>query len=161
MPAPELGKLESVHGIARLYTRRIFVIVAICLVVFSIGTFLVVNEIQRGSRDYFGNAVGYFVCGIVPFALICIAIWSWLRKRKAELRLYENGFTFLIDGKMQVCLWDEIQNVFLEEKAIFSPKNKTFVCNVQKRNGEDIIFTEAVQDVENIHKFIEKKLTEG
>ena len=160
MPAQELGKIVSVHSIAKLYTKRIFVITAICLVVFAFGTYSVINEFSRGSSDYFGNAVGYFVCGIVPFAMICLALWSWFRKRKAELMLYENGVTYLYSGKMQTCYWNEITNVFFEEKAIFGPNNKTFVCSIQKRNGEDIIFTESIQDIEKVHKFIEEKLSE-
>lgn len=161
MPERDLGKLVSVHGIAKLYTKRIFVITAICLAAFAFGTYSVVNELSRGSRDHFGNAVGFVVCGIVPFAMICISLWTWFRKRKADLRLYENGFTYLLAGKMQTCYWNEITNVFFEERAVFTPKNKTFVCSVQTRGEENIIFIEAIEDIEKIYKFIEEKLSEN
>jgi uncharacterized membrane protein (GlpM family) len=159
MPGQDLGKLESVHGIAKLYTRRIFIIVGICLAVLAFAVYSVAGEFLRGSLDYFRDSVGFFICGVIPLFLICVSLWSWLRKRRAELKLYEKGFTYLLDGKLQTCFWHEVENVFLEERAVFSPTNKTFVCNVQKRSGEDIIFTEAIADVEDIHKFIEKKLT--
>lgn len=153
-----LGKLESVHrGASGLFTKRVFLLVVGCVLVFACGIYLLASEIRRGSTDYFTNAVGSFICLVIPLAVIFICLWNWFLQVRHELRIYEFGLT-CFDGKTkEICLWDEVAHVSVLD-ALETPE-KTFTIVVEKRDGGEIVFNENFADVRGAWKLIDAKFT--
>ena len=153
----DLGRLEGRYGIAWLYTRRIVVILVICLAVFSFSTYSLISVFSRGSTAYVTNIITYFPCSVAPFGLMAFALWHWIRKSRAVLNIYERGFTYQINGRTDVCRWSEITSIFSEEKAIFSERNRTLVITIERRSGKTIFLTEAIKDIWAVRDIIENK----
>ncbi len=149
-----LGKLESVHGIAKKYLRRVLLIAAVCLLVFAAGTYLAYAEYQHNPVSFPRpeDAAGFFVCGIVPFGVFCFALWAVFRKGRAEVRIYERGLTHIVGKRIQICEWEEIKNVVVE---IGDPK---YLLQIEKLDGEIILITEATENVAQITKRIEREI---
>lgn len=146
--------LERVHGVGKSYLRRVLVIAAVCLAVSALGMYPAYAE-YRHNPDSFPrteDAVGFFVCGIVPLSVFFFALWAVFRKGRAEVRIYEHGLVHAVGRQIKSCRWDEIENIFIE---IGDPK---YVYQIQKIGGEVIILTEAIEDVRQIAERVDREL---
>ena len=150
----KLGNLESVHGVSRKYLRRVLIIAAVCLFVFVCGMYLAYAEYQHNPVSFpqATDAVGFFVCGIVPLAVFCFALWAVFRKGRATVKIYERGFVHAVGIRREICEWAEIKNVFVE---VGDPK---FLLTIEKTGGETIFLTEAIDGVRQIAERIDREI---
>lgn len=128
------------------------------------GELQAVHRVRRGCFDYLfipllvfiflAGAVAYFYdtrdwvavpCCIVPtFLMLAAILRHLLTTRKDELRIYENGFTYRSGGKLQTCLWTEIETC--RQRARHSREigvpvsDDSPLGSVEKKNGETIVF---------------------
>jgi len=150
----KLGRLESVHGVAKSYLRRVLIVAAVCLLVFAWGLYLAYAEYRHNPISFpqIKDAVGFFVCGIVPLGVFFFALWAVFRKGNATVRIYEHGLVHAVGRQTQICEWEDIQNIFIE---INSPK---YLLQIQKLDGEVILLTEAVEDIPQIAERIDREI---
>jgi len=80
-------------------------------------------------------------------------LFGWLGQKNAEFRLFENGFSY----KKFVCTWNEIEsiNVKAESQMIGGAKLN---CLIRKNDGQEIVLTEVIEDLESIVKIIDGKM---
>ena len=137
-----LGRLESVHGIAPAYLQRAAIIIIVSFAFFLL--MLLAFSVRRN--------MGYFLLATAFLIVQLFTLFGWIRQRGAELKLYENGFTY----RKHICHWDDIES--MEVKMV---GNSKITCQVTKTDGEKIVLTEALQGTpaiaERISEEIEKR----
>ncbi|MET0753698.1 MAG: hypothetical protein ABWZ66_10015, partial [Pyrinomonadaceae bacterium] len=89
-----LGKLESVHGIAPAYMMRALVVASLSFVFFLV---MLVGF-------YIRQNIGYFLLSTAFLVVYVLTMFGWLAQRRKVLRIYENGFSY----KKFAASWDEI-----------------------------------------------------
>jgi predicted membrane-bound spermidine synthase len=97
-----------------------------------------------------------FVFVLLGTAFLVVGLFTllgWLGQRNAVFKLFENGFTY----KKFACTWDEIEsiNVKAESQLIGGAKIN---CLVRKADGQEIVLTEAIEDLEGIVKIIDERM---
>jgi hypothetical protein len=139
----QLGKLESVHGISPVFKQRAFVLAVVSFIFF---TAMTIAYLVRPGFVFVLLGTAFLVVGL--FTLL-----GWLGQKNAEFKLFENGFSY----KKFVCAWDEIEsiNVKAESQLISGAK---FNCLVRKSDGQEIVLTEVIEDLESIVKIIDGKM---
>jgi hypothetical protein len=79
-------------------------------------------------------------------------LFGWLGQKNAEFRLFENGFSY----KKFVCLWNEIESVNVKKES--SPAGGEKInCLIGKTDGQEIVLTETIENLESIVKIIGEK----
>ncbi len=138
-----LGKLKSVHGISPVFKQRAFILAGVSFLFFTImvGGFLI-----RPGFVFVLLGTAFLAVGLFTF-------FGWLGQRNAEFRLFENGFSY----KKFVCTWDGIEsiNVKVESQLISGAKIN---CLVRKADGQEVVLTEVIEDLESIIKIIDGKI---
>jgi hypothetical protein len=138
----QLGKLESVHGVSPVFKQRAFIVALVSCVFFTamVGAFLV-----HPGFVFVLLGMGFLVVGL--FTLL-----GWLSQKNVEFKLFENGFSY----KKFVCAWDEIEsiNVKAESQLVGGAKIN---CLVRKADGQEIVLTEVIEDLESILKIIDER----
>ncbi len=138
-----LGKLKSVHGISPVFKQRAFVLAVVSFVFFTmmVGGFLI-----RPGFVFVLLGTAFLVVGL-------FTLFGWLGQKNSEFRLFENGFSY----KKFVCLWSEVEsvNVKTENNLISGEKIN---CLVRKADGQEIVLTEVIEDLESIVKIIDGKI---
>lgn len=130
----QLGKLESVHGIAPAFLQRA-VIVSMLSFIFFLAMLLVF---------YVRQNILYFLLSTAFLLVYLFTMFGWLLMRKNLVKIYENGLTY----KKISLFWHEIESV---------SRNQTHY-EIEKKNGEKIILPETFQDVEQIVNRINSKI---
>lgn len=130
-----LGKLESVHGIAPAYLQRA-VIIAVLSFLFFLATL---------AAFYARQNIGYFLLSTAFLIVYIFTMFGWIVLRKNVLKIYENGLSY----KKFSATFDELEPIL--------PKGKNSY-EFSKRNGEKIILTETISDIENIVRKIDAKI---
>lgn len=117
-----LGELRSVHRPAkpRLWpilalSAPLLLITALCIVlVFDSFTGLVTGS----KQDLSGSVSNYFIgMGIVGVLLAILSgifvsdYRAWSATRTVKLSIYEEGFTYESQGRMEVCRWDQVGKI--------------------------------------------------
>ena len=141
-----LGTLRSVHGLSPAFLQRTIVVGSLSFV-FFLGTL---------AGFYVRQTIGYFLLSTIFLIVYVLTMFRWLRHKRNVLTVYENGFTF----KNQTVLWDEIETLSgkMEGRLIGGDKIN---FTVRKMNGEKIVLTEAIHDVESVLEIISEKLGEN
>lgn len=139
MTEQNLGKLHGVYGIAPLFLQRAAVVAFLAFVFF----FLMLIAFSMWK------SIGYFLLAMAFLVIQIFTLTGWIMQKRAEVRLYENGFTY----KKYVCRWDEIGSVRVNKRKDSTVKD----CEIEKKTGEKIVLTEAIQHLENIVKKIESE----
>lgn len=140
--APDLGKIQSIHGLAGAYSQRAVIIGGIALLFFSA---MLVAFAVRGWFGYALLAVGFFVVEILIFM-------GWYSQRGAEFTVFEEGFTY----KDRVCRWEEIESSYSSaESGIFGKRIK---CEITKKDGEGISIPDTIEGFEDVVKTIGRKI---
>ena len=140
--APDLGKIQSIHGLSSAYSQRVVIIAGCALLFFS------AMLMAFAVRQWFGYAllaVGFLVVEI-------LTLIGWISHRGAEFTVYEDGFTY----KDHICRWEEVESIYsTTEPGLFGKKLK---CEIQRAGGEKIEVPETVQDLDGIIKTVGKKM---
>lgn len=121
-----LGASRGVYGVKAGLGWRILLIFGI---LFSLGTAVVsVFALPRLSS--------VVVCTLPMLILAAVFTKIFrdaLASRDAELRMFENGFTYSSDGKRQTCLWEDVHDIRRDRRS-------HELLWVEKKDGEMIIF---------------------
>ena len=138
-----LGKLKSVHGISPVFKQRAFILATISLFFFMtmVGGFLI-----RPGFVFVLLGTAFLVVGL-------FTLFGWLGQRNAEFRLFENGFSY----KKFVCTWDKIESINVKAESQFISGAK-INCLVRKADGQEIVLTEVIEDLESFIKIIDGKI---
>lgn len=143
---PDLGRLETVYGIAPAFMQRAAMVAALSFVFF----------IAMMVAFYIRQNVGYFLLATAFLLVQLLTLFGWLAQRRAEFKIYEKGFVY----KKQACAWDEIESMAVKSESRLVGGEKVN-CEIRKMNGEKIALSEAIQGVaaimERISAEIEKR----
>jgi len=135
----QLGKLESAHGISPVFMQRAAVIAVLSFV------FFVAMMIAFSIRQN----LGYFLLATAFLLVQLLTLFGWLMQRRAEFRIYENGFTY----KKQSCQWNEIESMAVKTESGLVGGGKTG-CEIRKTNGEKIVLNESLHGIDKIRQRI-------
>lgn len=148
MIEPDLGKLQSVHGIAPAFLQRAAIIVVLSFVFFLI---MMIAFSIRQNIIYFLLATAFLIVQLVT-------LFGWVMQKRAEFKLFEKGFIY----RNHICAFDEIESMSVRAAAaesslaVASGRSK-IDCEIKKTNGEKIILSEAIRDIQSIIETIRAK----
>lgn len=134
----DLGKLLSVHGIAPAFLQRA-AIVAVVSFIFFLGMLYAFSIRQN---------IGYFLLATAFLIVELFTLTGWIMQKRAEMKLYENGFTY----KKKTWFWDEIESITTNSGS----RSRSY--EIKKRTGEKIVLTDAIFAAETIIKKIESEI---
>lgn len=141
MTEKDLGKLESVHGIAPAYLQRAAIIAIVSFVFFL--SMLFAFSLRQN--------IGYFLLATAFLIVQLFTLTGWIMQKRTGLKLYENGFAY----KKHICRWDEVESIAIKRK-----KDSTVcACEIEKANGEKIVLTEAIRGIDDIAGKIQAKVS--
>ena len=134
-PQPELGRLESVHGIAPVFMQRAAVVAVLSFLFFI--AMVVAFSIRQN--------IGYFLLATAFLLVQLLTLFGWLMQRRTTLKVYEHGFVY----QKQTFRWAEIEAIDGEtaNRPIGGGKIN---FEIRKTNGEKIVLTEAINGVEQV-----------
>jgi hypothetical protein len=138
MSDSDLGKLQSVHGIAPAYLQRAVIVAVLSFV------FFLVMLVAFSIRQNFG----YFLLSTAFLIVYLFTMFGWLMLRKNIVKIYENGLSY----KNFTARWDEIETV--ETKRTTGAKIN---CEISRATGEKVVLSEAISDIEYVIRIIERK----
>lgn len=138
-----LGKLESAHGVAPAYLQRAAIIAVVSFVFFLV--------MLLGF--YIRQNLGYFLLSTAFLIVYIFMMFGLLTQRRSVLKIYENGFSY----KNFASRWDEIDSIQgkTESRLVSLAKIN---CEIRKTNGEKIVLTESIQDVEKVIERISEEI---
>jgi hypothetical protein len=119
---PQLGELHSVH---RPSKPRLWPMLALCtplLMVAALCTLLILDSftgVFTGSKEgTLDDVSNYFICmgGVVLLLALLGSIAvsdyrEWSATRTVKLTIYQEGFTYESQGRIEACRWDEIEKI--------------------------------------------------
>lgn len=135
-----LGKLESVHGIAPAFLQRAAVI-AVLSFVFFLSMLVIFSLVQ--NFVYFLLATAFLIVELVT-------LFVWVSQRRNEFQMFENGFVY----RKQEVFWREIESVKAENRQ------KTQV-EIVLRSGKKFLLGSATYGVEVIARRVEAKIADN
>lgn len=138
----QLGKLVSVHGISPVFKQRAFVLAVVSFVFFMM---MVAGFLIRPGFVFVLLGTAFLVVGL-------FTLFGWLGQKNSEFRLFENGFTY----KKFVYLWNEIESVNIKKESNPASGAK-MECLIRKSDGQEIVLSEVIEDLESIVKIIDYK----
>ena len=130
-----LGKLVSVHGISPAFLQRA-VIIAVLSFVFFLAMLLAFYAWQK---------LGYFLLSTAFLIVYIVTMFSWVLLRKNVLKIYKNGLSY----KNFKARWDEIERLDVKMLSRLVGGEK-ISCEIIKTNGEKVVLSEAIQDIQGI-----------
>ena len=139
MAEQNLGKLVGVFGIAPAYLQR-----TVIVAVFSFLFFLITMVMFSMWKNFL-----YFFLSTAFLIVYLLTMLGWLMLRKNILKIYENGMSY----RKFTARWDEIEAV--ETKS----KGEKINCEISKTKGEKIVLSDAIYQVEQAIKQIEKEIS--
>jgi hypothetical protein len=142
-PQPDLGRLETVYGISPAFMQRAAMVAVLSFVFF----------IAMMVAFYIRQNIGYFLLATAFLLVQLLTLFGWLVQRRAEFRIYENGFAY----KKQACSWDEIESMTIRAESRLIGDEKVN-CEIRKTNGEKIVLSEAIQGVGQIMQRISAEI---
>lgn len=135
-----LGKLESVHGIAPAFLQRA-AIIAVLSFVFFLSMLVIFSLVQ--NFVYFLLATAFLIVELVT-------LFIWVSQRRNEFQMFENGFVY----RKQEVFWREIESVKAENRQ------KTQV-EIVLRSEEKFLLGSATYGVEVIARRVEAKIADN
>jgi hypothetical protein len=139
-----LGKLQGVYGTSPVFLQRAAIVAVVSFLFFL--AMLAAFSIRQN--------IGYFLLATAFLFVQLFTLFGWITQRKNELKLFENGFTYL----KYTCFWDEIaaMNLRMESRLISGGKIN---CEIIKTNGTKIVLTEAIGGINEIIERIDEEIT--
>src|SRR4051812_12924482 len=99
----DLGKLQSVHGIAPAFLQRAAIIVIVSFVFFLV--MIIAFSVRQN--------IGYFVLASAFLIVQLITLFGWIMQKRVKFKLFENGFTY----RKHVCTWKEIESMAVRSES--------------------------------------------
>ena len=130
-----LGKLVSVHGISPAFLQRAVIIAVLSFVFF----------LAMLSAFYAWQKLGYFLLSTAFLIVYIVTMFSWVLLRKNVLKIYKNGLSY----KNFKARWDEIERLDVKMLSRLVGGEK-ISCEIIKTNGEKVVLSEAIQDIQGI-----------
>jgi hypothetical protein len=130
-----LGKLETTHEVSPVFLQRAVIVAALSFVFFMAMLF----------GFYMRQNIGYFLLSTAFLMVYILTMFGWLMMRKNSLKVYENGIVY----KKFTARWDEIESIGATDKKSFE---------ITKINGEKVILSEAIQNIESVIKRINAEI---
>jgi hypothetical protein len=135
MSEMQLGKLESTHEISPVFLQRAVIVAALSFVFFMAMLF----------GFYMRQNIGYFLLSTAFLMVYILTMFGWLMMRKNTLKVYENGIVY----KKFTARWSEIKSIGATDKKSFE---------ITKINGEKVVLSEAIQDIESVIRRINSEI---
>lgn len=142
-PPPDLGRLETVYGIAPAFMQRAAFVAVLSFIFF----------IAMTVAFYIRQNIGYFLLATAFLLVQLLTLFGWLRQRHAEFKIYENGFSY----KKQSCRWDELESMAVKTESRLGGGEKVN-CEIRKTSGEKIVLNEAIHGVDKIMERISAEI---
>lgn len=127
MTEQDLGKLQSVHGIAPAYLQRAAIIVILSFIFFL--AMLIAFSLRQN--------IGYFLLATAFLIVQLATLFGWITQKRTEFKIFENGFTY----RKHTWKWSEIESVSAKSGGAYE---------IKKSTGEKISLTETILHVESI-----------
>jgi hypothetical protein len=119
---PNLGELHSVHRPPKPRLWSMLALGTPLLMIAALCTLLILDSFTgvftgstKGSTDDVSN---YFICmGVVVLLLALLGsilvsdYRAWSATRTVKLTIYQEGFTYESQGRIEACRWDEIEEL--------------------------------------------------
>ena len=133
MAIDQLGRLDAVHRVDPAYMQRA-VFITLLSFLFFFGTTMVL---------YYRGGLVYFVLSTAFLIIYLLSLFSIFRLRRAELRVYESGFSF----RGRAVFWSSISSIddgglvtFTDKKTIVLPRSLSgfgdIVSDLRRRSLE-------------------------
>ncbi|MDQ6787398.1 MAG: hypothetical protein M3033_11385 [Acidobacteriota bacterium] len=144
-----LGELKDVYRVELKLKRFLPIIVLFFL--FLLGLYILIEPFYLSySLAWKKDAMIFFA--ILKSAILILpfpfALWFVLRGARDELKIYANGFTYRSRKGLQTCLWKEIK----DGTWVLDLDNREKMTSVVKHNSEKIIFTYAMQGLDELNR---------
>ena len=133
-----LGRLESVHGIAPAYLQR-----AVVVAVLSFAFFLAML-----IAFYLRQKLGYFLLSSGFLVIYILTMFGWLMLRRSALKIYEHGFSY----RKFAARWTAIEAVETTRKGA------KLSCEIRGKDGQKTILTDAIADAERVAEKIRARV---
>lgn len=118
---PKLGELRSVHRPPKpglwliLASIPLLILVVLCtILIFDSFTGIFTGSTEGRS----GGVSNYFICmGVLGLLLVLLGSMflsdyrAWSATRTVKLTIYQEGFTYESQDRIEVCRWDEIETI--------------------------------------------------
>jgi hypothetical protein len=140
---PNLGKLESVHGISPVFAQRAVIVAALSFVFFLV---------MLGGF-YVRQNIGYFILSTAFLVVYVFTMFGWVMARRNVFSIYENGFTF----RKKTFLWNEVEKVERKTENRLKAAAKTSY-EIKKSSGETVVITESILGSDKIYERVSKEI---
>ena len=164
---PNLGELHSVHRPSEPGLWMILALGTPLLMMAALCTLLIIDSLTgvfTGSREGPADSVSnYFICtGVVGLLLALLGsifvsdYRAWAATKTVKLTIYQDGFTYESQGRMESCRWDEIEKStsrFIEVHSKAFRARVKVIRAVVKKDGTVINFAETL-DLRRITELI-------
>lgn len=127
MSSRNLGKLESIHGVAPLTLQRVAIVAVLSFVFF----------LAMLVAFYVRQHLGYFLISTGFLVVYVLTMIGWIAMRRHEFRIHENGISH---SKFE-STWDEISSVEMVPKK---------GLRVTRSDGNSAIIVESFADFDSI-----------
>ena len=155
---PNLGELRCVHRPSKPSFWPILALSIPLLMSAALSTLLILDSYtgiftrsKEGSPDDVSN---YFICmGVVGLLLallgsILISDYrAWSATQTAKLTIYQEGFTYESQGRIEVCRWDEVEKIKSKFVAVHAKAFRArvkVIRSIVKKDGTEIKLAETL-----------------
>lgn len=143
---PNLGELRSVHRppkpglwpILALSTPLLIVGVLCTLLIFDSFTGVFTGSTSDGVSNYFICMGGVGLLLALSGSIFVSDYRAWSATRTVKLTIYQEGFTYESQGRIEVCRWDEIEKIksrFMEVISKAFRARVKVIRSIEKKDG--------------------------
>jgi hypothetical protein len=95
----------------------------------------------------FRNFYGMIPFCVLPYGILLFALFRvTFQERHDELAIYQNGFTYQSSKELQICSWDDIDQV------IFGRWNS--LQSIKLKNGDSVVFANAMDGLDEFQELL-------
>jgi len=119
---PILGELRSVHRPSKPRLWPTLALSTPLLIIAALCTLLILDSFTgvftESKEDPSDDVSNYLICMAVAGLLLAVLgsimvsdYHAWSATRTVKLTIYQEGFTYESQGRMEACRWDEIEKI--------------------------------------------------
>jgi len=148
---PKLGELRCVYRPSKpsiwpiLASTPLLILGVLCTVLIFDSFTGIFTGSTKGHSDGVSN---YFICmGVVGLLLVLLGsifvsdYRAWSATRTVKLTVYQEGFTYEIQNRIEVCRWDEIEKIKTRSMEVVSKAFRArvkVIRSIVKKDGTEI-----------------------
>jgi len=155
----DLGELRSVH---RPSTVRLWLMALVTLALLSfvmLGVLALLNSLTSGSainkEGSLNTILGPSICLGVPVLLLALIgnfllqdFRKWSATRTSKLMIFEKGFSYETEGRIETCHWDDIKDITFRRVEVANKHSPTrrvnLIRSIVRKDGEMISLAETL-----------------